>query len=71
MHLVGVELDLEQLAQGLNVSRGRLAAVAGGGAALNWKTLNRRFQKDLTKTTFRSLEESQTGILVLARSREN
>ena len=42
MHLVGVELDLEQLAQGLNVSRGRLAAVAGGGASLNSRKFTKR-----------------------------
>ena len=32
--LVGVELNLEQLTQGLNVSRGRLATISGGSAAL-------------------------------------
>ena len=71
LHLVGVELNLEQLSQRLNVSGRGLAAVAGRGAALSWRTLNRRFQKDRIKTTFRSLQQSQTGILVLARSREN
>ena len=58
LHLVGVELNLEQLTQGLNVSRGRLATVAGRGTALNSRKFNTSFQNDLTKTTSQRLWRS-------------